>query len=49
MLNPESRLYQTAIAKGLPDGLTRQFCKDLLKFKPVYRALTSLSHMRHDG
>ena len=49
MSNPESRLYQTAIAKGLPDGLTRQFRKDLSRFKPVYRALSSLSHLRHDG
>ena len=49
MSDPESKLYQTAVLKGLPDGLTRQFRKDLSKFKPVYRTVYSLARMRQDG
>lgn len=49
MADPESRLYQTAIAKGLPDGFTRQFRKDISIFKPIYRTIGSLNQLRHDG
>ena len=49
MADPESRIYQTAIVKGLPDGFTRQFRKDMSIFKPIYRTVRSLDRLRHDG
>lgn len=49
MADSESRLYQTAIAKGLPDGFTRQFRKDMSIFKPIYRTVGSLDLLRNDG
>ena len=49
MADPESSLYQTAIAKGLPDGFRRQFRKDIWILRPIYRTTGLLSQLRHDG
>ena len=42
MSDPSSRLYQIAIDRGLPDGVTRNLKADLKTFKPFWREAKGL-------
>jgi hypothetical protein len=41
-----TELYRLTVANNIPDGLTRDFRRDLAIFKPEYRATRKLIHIR---
>jgi hypothetical protein len=43
MANPASVIYTRALEKGIPEGMARNFSRDLRVFKRVWRATEALT------